>query len=206
MKPTNLGVKVELVKRKYHRKEVEEIINNVSAEHKNLLLENKQLIEELKEENEKLKVRLQELSEKESSITLALAMAEKQAEEIISTANLRYALEVERLKTFATKWNEYFNYVAEKYPYYPAITQAKEIYIKLKKVLNGKEDKIIESLEKELPNMQTQSKKGATFNPKQKIEEYVSATEDGFDLEKVLNPGELHLEDLCKELGLMEEE
>ena len=46
-----------------------------------------------------------------------------------------------------------------------------------------------------------------TFNPKQKIKDYVVATSDsGFNLDEVLNPGKLELEDLCKELGLIEEE
>jgi hypothetical protein len=45
------------------------------------------------------------------------------------------------------------------------------------------------------------------FDPEKRIADYVSATsENGFNLEEVLNPGELHLEDLCKELGLIEEE
>ena len=43
--------------------------------------------------------------------------------------------------------------------------------------------------------------------PKSKIEAFVAATSDnGFNLNEVLNPGELQLEDLCKELGTMEED
>ena len=52
----------------------------------------------------------------------------------------------------------------------------------------------------------TADEKVKIFNPKQKINEYIAATADnGFNLEEVLNPGTLHLEDLCKELGLLEE-
>ena len=44
------------------------------------------------------------------------------------------------------------------------------------------------------------------FNPKQKIKDYIVATSDtGFDMDQVLNPGKLELGDLCKELGLIEE-
>ena len=44
------------------------------------------------------------------------------------------------------------------------------------------------------------------FNPKAKIDESLAATSDnGFNLDEVLNPGTLHLEDLCKELGLLDE-
>ena len=47
--------------------------------------------------------------------------------------------------------------------------------------------------------------KNQPFNPKEIINDYVAATGDnGFDLDEVLNPGELQLEDLCKELGLLE--
>ena len=42
-----------------------------------------------------------------------------------------------------------------------------------------------------------------TFNPKEKIDAFIKA-ENGFDINEVLNPGELDLEDLCKELGLMD--
>ena len=39
----------------------------------------------------------------------------------------------------------------------------------------------------------------------QKINDYIVATSDTeFNLDEVLNPGELDLEDLCKELGLMD--
>ena len=44
------------------------------------------------------------------------------------------------------------------------------------------------------------------FQPKNKIRDYIAATEnDGFNMDEVLNPGDLQLEDLCKELGLLEE-
>ena len=52
------------------------------------------------------------------------------------------------------------------------------------------------------------SKQKERFNPKKKIDEYIAATTEstnGFNLDDVLNPGELQLEDLCKELGLIEE-
>ena len=43
------------------------------------------------------------------------------------------------------------------------------------------------------------------FDPKSKIRDYIAATGDnGFNLDEVLNPGELQLEDLCKELGLID--
>ena len=42
--------------------------------------------------------------------------------------------------------------------------------------------------------------------PDKSIQDYIASTGDnGFNLDEVLNPGELKLEDLCKELGLLEE-
>ena len=42
---------------------------------------------------------------------------------------------------------------------------------------------------------------------KQKIKDYIAATGDnGFNLDDVLNPGELELEELCRELGLIDAE
>ena len=46
------------------------------------------------------------------------------------------------------------------------------------------------------------------FDPKSKVESYLRGQQpeaEGFDLNEVLNPGELDLEELCKEMGLMEE-
>ena len=64
---------------------------------------------------------------------------------------------------------------------------------------------ILENLEKEFSD--NNSKNNKVFAPKEKIQDYIASTSDsGFNLDEVLNPGELELEDLCKELGLMEEE
>ena len=41
--------------------------------------------------------------------------------------------------------------------------------------------------------------------PKERVNDFIAVTSDsGFNIDEVLNPGKLELEDLCKELGLME--
>jgi len=52
---------------------------------------------------------------------------------------------------------------------------------------------------------------GAIFNPKEKIDKYIekdiknNEKKDDFNMDDVLNPkGELNLEDLCRQLGLMD--
>ena len=70
--------------------------------------------------------------------------------------------------------------------------------------LNGGEKSVIDKLSTLIP--QTPRGKKQSFDPKARIDEYIAATGDnGFNLEEVLNPGELQLEDICKELGLIEE-
>ena len=58
----------------------------------------------------------------------------------------------------------------------------------------------------ELDDLIERETAAAQFNPKEKIERYIENDVNGFNLEEVLNPGELQLEDLCRELGLMEDD
>jgi hypothetical protein len=42
-------------------------------------------------------------------------------------------------------------------------------------------------------------------SPKKMISDYISSnSENGFNMDEVLNPGDLELEELCKELGLLD--
>jgi hypothetical protein len=131
---------------------------------------------------------------------------EKQAGEISSKTQAIYDLEVERLKKFSERWKWYFKYIIEKYPLYGQVKDATEIYETLKKLLSMEKGKsVVDGLEKMLEEKSNKIPENI-FNPKSKIEEYIVATSDsGFNLNDVLNPGELKLEDLCKELGLIEE-
>ena len=107
---------------------------------------------------------------------------------------------MERLKKFSKNWDSYFNQLKEKYPMYKTTKKAialKEKVDKHSKTNNSKQT--IKELEKLIGEEQK-------FNPKQKIKDYIVATSDtGFDMDKVLHPGKLELGDLCKELGLIEE-
>ena len=89
----------------------------------------------------------------------------------------------------------------EKYPRSETTKKAIKIKEKVKELSkNSNAKKAIEQLD----GIIDEKKK---FNPKQKIKDYVVATSDsGFNLDEVLNPGKLELEDLCKELGLIEED
>lgn len=194
-----------LEKRKYAREEVERILteekNKFVAETEIL----KNAISELKNENERLSSELDGFKEKNAVIEAAIKDSKEKALEIERKADLRYSLVIEKLKAFSDKWRVYFDYLREKYPLYSVVKQSAELKDKMTELLNAGDDKkTVDVLEFELNGI-TNGANRAPFDPKEKIREYVAATEDnGFDLNEVLNPGQLRLEDLCKELGLTE--
>ena len=118
---------------------------------------------------------------------------------------MQYQLTAEKLKNFYLKWCEYFKRLKAKYPHYTEVKEASQLVDYLKTLFKTKNVKTtIDKLDQKITKL-TDVDRG-TFNPKSKIDAYVAATSDnGFNLNDVLNPGELQLEDLCKELGLIEE-
>lgn len=199
---------LELDKRKYKKSEVEKLLQSQIQEQEKKALEEKEGFLEILNENKRLKAQLNEYKNKEALINNAILRAEEKAKEIEKSAWLKYALEIENIKMFHIRFKTYFDYLMEKYPYYPATKEAQEIYEKLlasaTQGLNDKEK--IQEAEKGLVFQTAKSNKKGEFNPKKMMDEYIATTGDnGFNLDEVLNPGELHLEDLCKELGLIEE-
>ncbi len=177
------------------------MVDAYRAQYENLILEYRTRINDLLKENSVLTKKVEEMSSKEPLVIAMLERAEKTSLEILEKAELQYSLEMERLKKFTEKWEDYFNQLQEKYPLYPTTQKAIEIKDKVDSFsgVNGAK-KIIE----EIDGMISEEK---AFDPKEKIKDYVVATSDnGFNLEEVLNPGKLVLEDLCKELGLIDEE
>ncbi len=196
---------MELKKRKYRRSEVQEIIDNLSLEYQEIIDGLRSEVGILSEKNSRISGELSLIKDREHLIDSALVDAKKQAEEIQASANLQYIAVIESLKKFSENWKSYFKMLADKYPLYPAVQQALEIKDALDKIVKGKDyNGSIETLDKKVQKAISESQ---PFDPKRKIEEYVAATSDnGFNIDEVLNPGELQLEDLCRELGLMDEE
>lgn len=197
---------MELSKRKYKKSQVEELINQAILETQEKLNLEREKVLELNAENKRLMAELDNYKNQDALINSAIKSAQKKADEIVDSAKRVYDLEIESLKSFVARFNGYFAYIIEKYPHYPAVTNAKKVYDTVANVLDNKTSKeAVSDIEKSIKKAKNVGNK--TFNPKQKIEEYVVATTDnGFNLDEVLNPGELHLEDLCKELGLIDEE
>ncbi len=193
---------MELKKRKYKKAEVEEILLECKSEYEKRLQESNDTITELLEKIKELSLQVDEYSKSEKSALNVLKKAEEKAEETEKKAEMNYVLEVERLKNFIDRFNGYFAYLFEKYPFYPEIVKANEIFNSVKSILGASDGK--KAIDKVGVIIQ---KPNAPFNPSAKIEDYILATsENGFDINEVLNPGELRLEDLCKELGLMDED
>ena len=196
---------MELDKKKYKREEVLEILKEFEGSYKTRLLEQLNRIKELSALNDELSAQLSDYNNKEEQISKALLDATNKADELQKQAQLSFEAEVQRLKEFVERFNGYFSYLNEKYPYYEKVKDACSLYESIKTVLDSECDckEQVESIDGELKKVS----KGQVFSPKQKIAEYIAATEsNGFNMEEVLNPGKLELEDLCKEMGLMEEE
>lgn len=193
---------MELNKKKYTQDEVRKIISSNQTEYETKLNNQKERISLLLEANRKLEAEVREFKEKDNLISSTLMSAREKAEEIEEAANLKYALVTETLKKFSADWKDYFNFLKEKYPNYATIQKAVRLKEALDEGLDAQDkEKFISDMEEKLEGASDK----ILFNPKEKINDYIAATSDnGFNIDEVLNPGKLDLEDLCKELGLME--
>ena len=193
---------MDLSKNKYTKHEVNAMISAYRTEYENLIAEQNNRISELIKENANIRAKEEYVKEKEKLILTTLEQAENNAKMLDEKSKLQYYYEMQRLKNFVEKWQAYFDDLQEKYPLYSSVKQAIDV-----------KDMVLKSQEKEarktiLEIDEILSKQKERFNPKKKIDEYIVATTEstnGFNLDDVLNPGELQLEDLCKELGLIEE-
>ena len=195
---------MELDRKKYKAEEVQSLLDELKTEYNGKLAERNEEIFELNGKLKRMRAELESFKNRDSLISSSLQAAEEHAEKIRETERLQYELALARLNDFQLKWESYFEYLFEKYPYYKITEQTLNIAVKLKQVL-GSGEAAIEKLGK-LDDLIERETAAAQFNPKEKIERYIENDVNGFNLEEVLNPGELQLEDLCRELGLMEDD
>lgn len=196
-----------LAKNKYKKTEVIAILNEKTQAFDTELADFRAQLSELKAENARLTERINEYDAKNAIIESAIKDAEEKAAETEEKTKLRYSLVAEKLKSFSERWDDYFRYLKNKYPLYPLVKTSTELREKIAELLaeRGNADAVDALDEKLKAATAGENVKKEPFDPKSKIRDYVAATSDnGFNLEEVLNPGELHLEDLCKELGLLE--
>ena len=196
---------MELDKRKYNRDEVKKIISELSREYEEKLSEQKARIAELVHDNADIRKELSSYQDKDEQIADAIKNAQSYAYNLNKKAQDQYDLTAEYISAFVKKWKSYFENLKEKYPIYPIVSDADSVRQKIENIV-GKlsSEEIVHTAEREIT--EDNAKKDVPFNPKEKIADYIAATEDnGFRMEEVLNPGALSLEDLCKELGLLTE-
>ena len=193
---------MNLNKRKYTAEEVNKLLSEARTEYETQLNSQRDRISTLLEENRKLSREVDTFKGKDSLISSTLISAKEKASEMEEAAKLRYSLAVETLRKFSENWRSYFDFLKEKYPNYSTIQKA----VKLKEALDESltledEEQIVKTATEHLKN----ASENLVLTPKERVNEFIATTEDnGFNLEEVLNPGRLELEDLCKELGLME--
>lgn len=195
---------MDLQKRKYKQKEVKAILDVYQRQYENIIKELKSRIYELAKKNTDLQAEVESVRAKEGLIIATLTRAEQMSSDIKGSVENQYAFELERLKKFVTEWEEFFQQLKNEYSNDPKVKKALKIKEKVKKGTKATAKKTIDEIEKVIDT--TKPTKGKKFNPKEKIGEYIASTSDsGFDLNEVLNPGKIELEDICKELGLIDE-
>ena len=198
-----------LNKKKYNINEVKKLLNDCATEYENKITQQKQLVNQLNEENKKLYAELQSFRSKSEVINSTLIKSQEIAMDIENKSNLQYSLTVEKLKAFSERWAKYFEDLKKTYPLYSTVIESVELKEKIDDIFSKDLDAklTIEEIESLMFGEQSEGEVVGVFDPKKRIGDYIAATSDsGFDMEAVLNPGRLELEDLCKELGTMEED
>ena len=195
---------MELKKRKYSKKEVAEMTATIEREYEEQISALKARVAELIRDNDSLSAEIGAYKSKDGQISDAIKRAVSYSFAQKEKVDLQYALAVEKISAFLDKWQAYFDHLKEKYPMYPVVQEAAALKSKIAKIIGEKDNKtVIFTADKEISGVKNAK---PAFNPKEKIADYIAATDDsGFNMDEVLNPGALRLEDLCKELGLLTE-
>lgn len=194
---------MDLNKRKYKQREVEEIIRSVSSENASVISDLKARIEELILENERLKATAIKYENDKTIAHKIIKDAEETALKVKKEAENYLELTLLSMKKLSIEWQAFFDSLKEKYPTYEVVNEIIETKNKIDRILNS--DKSIKRVKEIKETLDSINKPSKVFNPQSKINEYIAATSDsGFNLDEVMNPGDLKLEDLCKELGLIE--
>ena len=195
----------------FTKEQVVSAMSRIKTENEGAVAAEKDKIFALLEENAELKQQNAALLRRDKLISDALVAAVEKAKEIEIAAKRKCDLEIKRLRLFQAKWGQYFARVMERYPVDENLQKIQEFTRKVDEILGNESDQTDEAAQAQNVSgvfatlrKETATSSTAPFNPKEKIDAYMKS-ESGFDMEEVLNPkGELNLEDLCRELGLMD--
>ena len=165
--------------KRYKEKEVKALVARLKEEYEGIVKQQKEAAEELKEENRQLRARLSVLEGQRSEVSAALMRAVAEGERIKQESAAQADSEKKELSLLAEKCRLLSERLTLQYPDKDDVNEFKTFTDALRAHL-GEEEESGEEDEEE---------------------------ETGFNMDDVLNPKEpLDLGNLCKELGLMEEE
>ncbi len=162
--------------KRYKENEVKALVARLKEEYEGVLKRQREAQEELKEENRQLRARLSVLEGERSEVSAALLRAVAEGERIKQECAMQANNEKKELSLLAEKCRLLSEQLMKKYPDEEDVGDFKTFTGALRRYLGEAQ-------------------------PEEDGEE------TGFDLDEVLNPKEpLDLGNLCKELGLMEED
>lgn len=171
-------VKFTIKRKGYSTEEVDGFVAKLLELTEEKLREQKDRIDELKEQLRKVTAEKAELKAREASVTMALTEAVKRADELESAAEVRYSIELTRIKNIRKRVSD---------------------YLKDKKVpeledFNNYLSGIVNELEETTRQLGVED--SLVSAPVEIQKEYE------FDIQEALTPKET-LEEICKELGLI---
>ncbi len=181
--------------KKFTQKETEQLIAGIREAYETKIRQLEYRLEGLTAENRSLRASLAEYKDREGKVGRAIVDAESKGEEIKALYRMTAETEWRTLKLFADKWKKLAAQMRDVIPAGEAKRYA-EFAENLSALLGQDPGFAGGAPETEEP-----------FDPKEVIGRYVEGEEEsGFNLDEVLNPkGELDLEKLCRNLGLMDE-
>lgn len=173
-------VKFTIKRKGYSVDEVDGFVAKLLELTENKLREQSERIGELKEELRRVTAEKSELKAREASVTMALTEAVKRSDELQSAAEVRYSIELNRIKNIRKRVGDYIAKSTE-------LSDAEDLHSFLTSIIGELED--------------TTHELGITDTL---VTPPVSEEEDtsGFDIQEALTPKET-LEEICKELGLI---
>ena len=127
-----------------------------------------------------------------------ISSVQSRAKDITNHAKEQYKAEVEKLKLFNARWNNYVNSIVKEYP---SDKTRKLAYVSelITDILMKEETPSYTALNK-IEDIYKIVDDGRELKF-DKSKSLYGKTDSGFNMEDVLNPGELDLMSLCKELG-----
>ncbi|MBQ9513511.1 MAG: hypothetical protein IJR66_00820 [Clostridia bacterium] len=195
-----IGKKLELKKRKYKKLEVKELLDNNAKEYESILFEQKDKISELIADNKKLQSEVLNYQDKDSQVFYALNKAKSVLDENEKEVNFKYDAEINKIKNFSKKFRDYFTLIMKTYPVDKELDKIQKVLNELDLILSEK----VSSSEKYAKiNGLIDTKPAVKTKKSGKDSENAVASDNGFDLNEVLYPKDLKLEEICKELGLI---